>query len=57
MLVINNSTLHCTVTFLFVGSEADSEDEDILIEKKQESEEDSEITVRKRITKTGDNDS
>ena len=57
MLVINNSTVHCTVTFLFVGSEADSEEEDILIEKKQESEEDSEVTVRKRITKTGDNDS
>lgn len=39
------------------GADADSEGEDILIESKQPSDDDAEITVRKRTTKTGDTDS
>ena len=35
----------------------ESEEEDILIEKKQESDEDTEVTIRKRIPKTEDTQS
>ena len=43
-------------SILFTGSVGESE-EDILIEKKQESDEDTEVTIRKRIPKTDDTQS
>ena len=51
------TTLILHERFYPTGAEEDSEGEDILIENKQPSDNDSEVTVRKRTTKTGDKDS